>query len=283
MKLQFPNGKIIDLSMTKVMGSIVITENDERSLEDFVTQAKSFVRMGAEFLEVGAMAYPHGIDETKVNSVFGAVINEVDVPVAIHSDDPEIIKQAINTGATMLITTDGLDDPEVQSLVKDKGIYVCIMLSRNESHDDEDDAISRVSEFFFEKIDSYMNAGLARSRIILDPTIALASLPVRLKVFGGLDNFKSFALPLCISLPRNLPQSDEFVEENRTLTLTAALFAANSSLVQIIRSTNVSEVAMAVGLWQLMSLKNKPYGISKAIIRRFRGLRDKVKNITSRH
>ena len=40
---------------------------------------------------------------------------------------------------------------------------------------------------------------------------------------------------------------------------------------------------MAVGLWQLMSLKNKPYGISKAIIRRFRGLRDKVKNITSRH
>ena len=232
MKLQFPNGKIIDLSMTKVMGSIVITENDERSLEDFVTQAKSFVRMGAEFLEVGAMAYPHGIDETKV---------------------------------------------------KDKGIYVCIMLSRNESHDDEDDAISRVSEFFFEKIDSYMNAGLARSRIILDPTIALASLPVRLKVFGGLDNFKSFALPLCISLPRNLPQSDEFVEENRTLTLTAALFAANSSLVQIIRTTNVSEVAMAVGLWQLMSLKNKPYGISKAIIRRFRGLRDKVKNITSRH
>lgn len=282
MKLKFPKGKVIDLSMTKVMGSIVVTENDDRKIDDFAEIAASFVRMGAEFLEVGATSGSKGIDETKVNAVLGAVVNEVDVPVAIHSENPEIIECAIRTGASMVITTNGIDNPSLLALAKEKGVYVCIVLGANESIEDEADAVSRVSEFFFEKINNFLEAGLDRSKIILDPTVLNVNIATRLRVLGGLDAFRSFALPLCISLPRNIPISDEFLSDNRTLTITAALYCANSSSVQIIRTTNVSDVAIAVGFWQLMSLKTKPYGISKAIIRRFRGIRDKLKGIASR-
>ena len=64
MKLRLPKGHAIDLSYTKVMGTIALTEDDTRSIEDLVMLAKSFVLSGAEFLEEGAIVRCNGLDET---------------------------------------------------------------------------------------------------------------------------------------------------------------------------------------------------------------------------
>jgi len=49
--------------------------------------------------------------------------------------------------------------------------------------------------------------------------------------------------------------------------------------VQIIRTTDVSEIAIAIGFWQVMSAKTKPYRLSKSIVRRLRTLRDAIRGL----
>lgn len=96
------------MSFTKVMGTIALEENDTRSIEDLVLLANSYVKAGAELLEIGAKAGANGINETRVISVLCAVMNSVDVPVALNSNNYEIVSQAIKAGVSMVITTNGL-------------------------------------------------------------------------------------------------------------------------------------------------------------------------------
>ena len=51
--------------------------------------------------------------------------------------------------------------------------------------------------------------------------------------------------------------------------------------MQIIRTDDVSQIALAIGFWQIMSNKTKPYRLSKTIIRRLRDLRDTLRDIKS--
>ena len=86
-----------------------------------------------------------------------------------------------------------------------------------------------------------------------------------------------------MGIPRQLPLEDVLLKENRTLSLTAAVFCASDKAVQIIRTTDVSEIAIAIGFWQVMSAKTKPYRLSKSIVRRLRTLRDAIRGLGKNH
>ena len=279
MKLRLPKGHAIDLSYTKVMGTIALTEDDTRSIEDLVMLAKSFVQSGAEFLEVGAKVGCNGLDETRVSSVLGAVLNAVNVPVAVNSNSKEIIEQAINAGVAMIISNDGLASEGVMDLVKDSDVLICLHYEPKSKICDDEDIVAKVSEYFFERIDACLEAGIDRKRLVIDPSVVNASVSARLKLIGRLESFKSFALPMLVAIPRQLPKEDRFMNENHVLSLTTAIFCAAAKSVQIIRTSEVAEVAIAIGFWQLMSSKTKPYGISKAIVRRLRTLRDTLRDL----
>ena len=102
MKLKLPKNKSLDLSLTKVMGTIVLYPEDSRSLEEIVELAHSFVRSGAELLEVGTKKTDlnsEDVDESRVCSVVEALIKEMSVPIAVNSDNPNVIINAVKIGA----------------------------------------------------------------------------------------------------------------------------------------------------------------------------------------
>ena len=117
MKLRLPKDKIVDFSFTKVMGTIALEKDDPRSIDDLVMLATTYVKAGAEFIEIGAKRYGSIVDETRIPSVVGAILNSVDVPVALNSNSKEIIEQCINAGVSMIITTDGLSSEGVLDVV----------------------------------------------------------------------------------------------------------------------------------------------------------------------
>lgn len=276
MKLRLPNSKSLDLSFTKVMGTIALEENDTRSIEDLVLLANSYVKAGAELLEIGAKAGANCINETRVISVLCAVMNSVDVPVALNSNNYEIVSQAIKAGVSIVITTNGLSTEGMIDLVKGSEVAVCLHFDPKEKIEDDSDVVSIISEYYFERIDTLLNAGIERKRLLIDPSVVNASVSNRLRLLGRLESFKSFALPICIALPRSLPKEDRFMKDNRVLTLTTALFCSSVSPVQIIRTADVGEVAIAIGFWQIMASKTKPFKLSKTIVRRLRLLRDAI-------
>lgn len=276
MKLKLPNDKSVDLSFTKVMGTIALSENDTRSVEDIVELARSFIRSGAELLEIGTSLVSKEGDDSRVNAVLEAVLKAVGVPVAVYSNHAKVLVDAIETGAAMIITSDGLADEGVLLALKNSEVTVCLHCDPEKQVEDDADVVALISEFFFEKIDLLLNAGIARRRILIDPSVINASVNSRLRLIGRLESFKSFALPICVAIPRRLPQEDPFLKDNHTLALTTAIFCASDKSVQIIRTSDVSEVAIAIGFWQIMSAKTKPYRLSKAIVRRLRNMRNAI-------
>ena len=266
MKLRLPKDKIVDFSFTKVMGTIALEKDDPRSIDDLVMLATTYVKAGAEFIEIGAKRYGSIVDETRIPSVVGAILNSVDVPVALNSNSKEIIEQCINAGVSMIITTDGLSSEGVLDVVKNTDVAVCLSYSPKEKITDDKDVVSLVSEFFYERIDACLEAGISRKQLLIDPSVVRAPIRARLKLLGRLDSFRSFALPMCVALPHKIPQDDPFLKENRTLALTTAIFCSSAQSVQIIRTDDVSQIALAIGFWQIMSNKTKPYRLSKTII-----------------
>jgi dihydropteroate synthase len=286
MKLKLPQNKSLDLSLTKVMGTIVLYPEDSRTIEEIVELAHSFVRSGAELLEVGTKKTEFNlddVDESRVCSVVEALIKELSVPIAVNTDNPSVVINAIKLGVSMIITSKGLDSEESIKAFKESEAVVCIHCEPAERVEDDTDVVSLISEFFYAKIDSLLNSGIARKRIVIDPSIINASVNSKLRLIGRLESFKSFALPICVGIPRQLPLEDVLLKENRTLSLTAAVFCASDKAVQIIRTTDVSEIAIAIGFWQIMSSKTKPYRLSKSIVRRLRTLRDAIRGLGKNH
>ncbi|MGN0902268.1 MAG: dihydropteroate synthase, partial [Succinivibrio sp.] len=253
MKLKLPGDKTMDLSYTKVIGTIALQENDSRSIEDFVLMAKSFVKSGAELLEIGASLGENGINEDRVASVVGAVLNAVDVPVAVNSNSLEVVSQTVRAGVSMVITSNGLATPGMMDFLKDSDVLICLHYDPQTRIKDEDDVVAMVSEYFFERIDACLEAGIQRKRLVIDPSVVNASVSVRLKLLGRLESFKSFALPILVAMPRQIPTTDVFMVDNHVLSLTTALFCASDKSVQFIRTSDVSEVAIAIGFWEIMA------------------------------
>ena len=139
------------MSFTKVMGTIALEENDTRSIEDLVLLANSYVKAGAELLEIGAKAGANGINETRVISVLCAVMNSVDVPVALNSNNYEIVSQAIKAGVSIVITTNGLSTEGMIDLVKGSEVAVCLHFDPKEKIEDDSDVVSIISEYYFER------------------------------------------------------------------------------------------------------------------------------------
>nr|MCR5536180.1 dihydropteroate synthase [Succinivibrio sp.] len=143
--------------------------------------------------------------------------------------------------------------------------------------DKKADLVAEISEFFFERIDACLSAGINRHQLMLDPTVdSTVPTNLRLKLLGRLTSFRSFGLPLALSMPAILPSTQDFLSDNRAIGITLALFATQHG-VSIIRTEHVSEMTMSIAAWQLASQQAKPFNLSRGIISRFKKLRDKIR------
>lgn len=285
MKLKIAE-RSFDLSITKVMGTLVVNSGEDNNLEELVLKAHSMYASGAEFVEVGVFKKEDEIlDSKKEISLLLPLIEELvkktRLIVACNTSNPETMKAAVKSGASMIISPDSLKSEGALDVIAELKVPVVLCFPHNFDYGNEKDIdpIALVSEFIFERIDACLNAGISRKFILLDPTLgAKAPVELRVKLLGRLHSMQSFGLPVCSALPQSLPIYDEFLHDNKVITLTLGLFCSNKGAIQIVRTDDVASMALALGTWHLSNTKTKPFRLSKAIIRRFRNLRDKLKD-----
>jgi len=278
MKLSFPGHKNFDLSFTKIMGTITLDFDDKREPAEILSEAEEFIKAGAEFIEIG-VSHERGQrgNESCVITVLEHLLSHLEVPVAVCSENKAVLINAIKLGVAMVITCNGIKSMQVLSALKESKTVICLHAESKDPIDDDVDLVSYLSEFFYTNIDMLLNRGIPRKRIILDPSIVNASEKGRMHLLGRLESFKSFALPMCIAMPRLIPYADQFLSDNKTLSLTASLFCSRINEVKIIRTQDVSDASMAIGFWQLMTIKTRPYRLSKVFVRRLRTIRDSLR------
>ncbi|WP_442682079.1 dihydropteroate synthase [Stenotrophomonas sp. JC08] len=180
-------GRVLRLDRAQVMGIVNVTPD---SFSDgglhFDTAAAiahglALVEQGADLLDVGGEstrpgAAPVSAQEeiARVVPVIEALVAQVSVPVSIDTCKPEVMRAALAAGAGMVNDVQALRQPGALEAVADSGAAVVLMHALGGPHDagvawHSDDVAGEVQRFLAERIFAAEMAGIARSRLVVDP------------------------------------------------------------------------------------------------------------------
>lgn len=148
----------------------------------------------------------------------------LDVPLSIDSWKPDVVRRALEHGATVINAADGMQSEAMWTVAADFEVPIVLpFLSGPNPRDMElvrADPIRVMIDFFEDRLDVADRYGL-RHLCILDPGTGFApsNWPweerylYQKHVYENLDELRRFGLPLYIALPwKDTPQHDELLE-----------------------------------------------------------------------
>ena len=184
--------------------------------EDALRHAEEMVQAGAEIIDVGGESTRPGAapvseeDETaRVVPVIAAVREKFpDIWISVDTSTPGVMRKACAAGCDIINDIRALRREGALEAAAELGAPVCIMHMQGEPGNMQDnpvyqDLIGEVSEFFYERIDACLNAGIKRENIILDPGFGFGkTLDQNYKLLGELEKFRTFDLPILAGMSR---------------------------------------------------------------------------------
>lgn len=188
----------------------------ELDIESLVSRAKQMVKQGADLIDVGGEstrpdAKPVSTEEElrRVIPVVQALVKE-GVCVSIDSMKAKVMAEAIDAGATLVNDVSALQfDAESMGVVASSGVDVCLMHMKGDpqtmQHKPEyKDVLSEVLDFFEQRVEVCLAAGVRASSILLDPGIGFGKrLEDNLQLIANLHQIKSkFDLPVLLGTSR---------------------------------------------------------------------------------
>lgn len=268
-KLEY-KGKVLDLSQPRIMGIVNVTPDSfsdggqYNRLDLAFERVKQLVLSGASIIDVGGESTRPGADEVSEQEELDRVIpliekisNELDVWISVDTCKVAVMKAALDAGAHIINDIKALTADHAVDVVAKYNCPVCLMHMKGQPknmQDDPhyDDLIGDISSFLFERIDTCLNAGISRDRIIIDPGFGFGkTLDQNYKLLGQLDRFLSFGLPLLVGMSRksmigNLINAN--VDERVIGSVAAHLYAVQKG-ANILRVHDVKEMSEALKVY----------------------------------
>lgn len=263
---------------TKVMGIINVTPDSFSGdgvmvTDDYVHRAidlaRSFVRQGADILDVGGESTRPGAKPVGLKTELARVIPVIE---AIHTEFPYILisvdtskadvaRASIRAGASIINDVSGLMmDPDMINVALEENVPVVIMHSQQGSSIQQIDRIdsltkcgSTIESIVTDDLDRLaiyaISRGLTHHHIILDPGIGFAKTQEQnLKLIGNLDRIRSLGYPVLLGVSRKSfigHVTDDPVEKRLPGSLAAATIGIMRG-AHIVRVHDVAETVQAV-------------------------------------
>ncbi|MEE9351721.1 MAG: dihydropteroate synthase, partial [Thiotrichaceae bacterium] len=207
--------------MTKVMGILNVTPDSFsdggsfNSTERALSQAIRMVKEGADIIDVGGESTRPGAADVALQEELDRVIpviekikEESDIEVSVDTSKAEVMHEALIQGADMVNDVRALQEPGALEVCAKADATVCLMHMQGQPRSmqlkpEYDDVVKEVAEFFSLRIKACIEAGLDRSKIILDPGFGFGkTLEHNLQLLAKLDDFTSFNLPILVGISR---------------------------------------------------------------------------------
>lgn len=183
------------------------------SLDTAYTQAQRMIGEGADIIDVGGESTRPGAADVSLAEELDRVIPVIekikstcDIAVSIDTSKPEVMSEALIAGADMINDVRALQETGSLEVCSQSDVPVCIMhmqgLPRTmQTEPKYTNLIKEVTEFFNNRIQACEDAGISKSRLILDPGFGFGkTLDHNLELLANLDAFKSFGLPVLVGL-----------------------------------------------------------------------------------
>ncbi len=212
---------VLDLRQPRIVGVLNVTPDSfsdgGRYLDAAaaLAQARRLVAEGADMIEVGGESTRPGAapvsaeeESARVLPVLRQLARELDVPIAIDTSQAEVMRAAVEAGATLINDVRALQQEGALRAAAELGVPVGLMHMQGEPRTMQhapqyEDVVAEVAAFLGERRAAALAAGVAADSIVLDPGFGFGKTQAHnLALFAALPHFAALGAPLLVGLSR---------------------------------------------------------------------------------
>ncbi len=276
-RLEAPRAPVAGVAMDApaIMGVVNVTPDsfsdggDHADAAAAIAHGRALAEAGAAILDLGGESTRPGAEPVSPEDEAARVVPVVaglaglGVPLSIDSRRASVMAAALEAGAAIVNDVSALGhDPASLGLVAAAGAPVILMHSRGDPRtmqDDPvyDDAPLDVYDALAARVDACLAAGIARSRILVDPGIGFGKSPTghNVEILRDLALYHGLGCPVLLGVSRKSFIARLSAGEPPKSRLPGSLAAGLAGLdqgVQILRVHDVAETAQALAVWRAL-------------------------------
>ncbi len=260
----------LDLSVPRVMGIVNVTPDSFSDggrhavaseaiahAERLIGEGADLVDVGAESTRPGAAPVPLDVELARLLPVLHA-LRDVRVPVSVDTMKPDVMRRALDAGASMINDVRGFASPESRAAVRAADCGLCAMHMQGtpetmQAAPSYDGVLADVRRFLAERAAALEGDGVACDRIAVDPGFGFGkTVEHNLALLRGLDELRSLGFPIVAGLSRKgtIGQLTGRPAGDRLAGSLAAALAALSLGAAIVRVHDVAATVDAIRVWR---------------------------------
>ncbi|MBF0317898.1 MAG: dihydropteroate synthase [Nitrospirae bacterium] len=272
---------VFDLNRVCVMGILNVTPDSFSDGGRFLNKTSAVERavemaaQGADVIDIGGISTRPGSDTVDVQEELNRVIpvvealsGRIDIPVSVDTYRAVVAEAALSAGATVVNDISAMQfDPEMASVVAKGGAVIVLMHIKGTPKDMQlnpvyEDVVEEVCAYLRERIDVAQKAGIAPSRIIIDPGLGFGkTLEHNLTLVNNLARLKALGYPVLIG-----PSRKAFVghitnvaaPKDRIMGSAAAVAVSVYNGASIVRVHDVREMVQVVRAVEAIKAQGYP-------------------------
>jgi dihydropteroate synthase len=241
----FSDGGLLDSSQAAVDHALKLVE-----------QGADILDVGGESTRPGAAFVPPEEEMRRVLPVIEALVGH-GLVVSIDSRKPEVMRAALDAGASMVNDVMALREPGALETLAGSNAAVCLMHMQGEPQTMQqaphyEDVVAEVSGFLQGRVATCESAGIARERIVIDPGFGFGkTLEHNLLLLKHLSRLAGRGVPVLAGMSRKSmlgALSGRGVGEREYAGMAAHLLAVARG-ARIVRVHNVAAMRDALAIW----------------------------------
>jgi dihydropteroate synthase len=260
----------VDLAHPVVMGIVNVTPDSFSdggrypSRHAALDHAQRLLKDGAHILDIGGESSRPGaltLSEEEEWLRIRPVLSEClrwDVPISLDTYKPVTMRRALDLGVDIINDIGGMRQPEAVTAVAAAGCGVCVMHMHGEPQTMQaqpmtGEVVKAVADFLQERTQALMAAGVAASRIALDPGVGFGKTAAQnFSLLARQSELQSQDHPWLVGWSRksSLGEVTGLDVTQRLLPSVVAAVLAVERGAQIVRVHDVAETVTALAVWQ---------------------------------
>ncbi|ARB83589.1 MULTISPECIES: dihydropteroate synthase [Yersinia] len=259
--------RVLDLSLPQVMGILNVTPDsfsdggNHNNLDKALQHAQSMLSAGATLIDIGGESTRPGAAQVseqeeldRVVPVVEALAKRFDVWLSVDTSKAAVITESAQAGAHLINDIRSLQEPGALDAAAKTGLPVCLMHMQGQPQSMQqsphyDDLLADVNQFFEHHIARCVAAGIAKSKLLLDPGFGFGkNLAHNYQLLARLAELHHFELPLLVGMSRKsmVGQLLHVPPQQRVIGSVACAVIAAMQGAQIVRVHDVKETVEAM-------------------------------------
>ncbi|MFZ2357499.1 MAG: dihydropteroate synthase, partial [Candidatus Omnitrophota bacterium] len=187
----------------------------KKPLAQILDFAQKLINDGADILDIGGESSRPGAKPVSVKEelsrtipVIKALAKKIKIPISIDTCKPQVAKQALENGASLVNDITGLRNLKIAKVVADYDAGAIIMHMKGKPQTMQkkplySSLIGEIIEYLDKSINQAVCLGVNKEKIIIDPGIGFGKTPLNnLEILKDLKEFKILGRPILIGTSR---------------------------------------------------------------------------------